>query len=71
MNPTAKIPIQVVVQGRVHEAVFERCGANIKVYTAQGSRTAPLRKFRAEELAQLVALAVITNHFSAGDRREA
>lgn len=55
---------------RRHEAAFERCGDNIRVYTAQESRTAPLRKFRAEELAQLVALALISSHVSTGDCRE-
>jgi hypothetical protein len=48
----------------LHEGTFERCGDSVIVDTVYGSREAPLRKFRPEELAQLVALALISSHLA-------
>ncbi len=51
--------IAVVVDGRTHDVSFAVRENEVQVYTGSGTRSAPIRRFEPQELARIMAVALL------------
>jgi hypothetical protein len=59
MVPIQTHHVSVLVDGKLHHSTYELVDDCVEVYAREGVARAPLRRFKAEELAQILTLQLV------------